>query len=174
MLGFGPQPPYRGLRLRGHVNRHAVLLRHAVPASDRGGPLHGRVAPLDLLTGHADGDHSLPRAAVRAPQEVGVVPAYGRWKAILSAQEVKRAGLAVVGGEYAGLGALPGGEALVGARDGLRHVLPPEPIPKWLREDALLALAGRRVGRAAQGPVGRGEGGRGQDGHRERREEDAA
>src|SRR5215218_5714937 len=89
----------------------------------------GFVAPLDLLTGHADGDHHLPRAPSRSPQVVGVVPAYGLRKTVPFAQEVEGAGLPVVGGKDAGAGALTGGEAIVDARYGLRHVLPSEPIP---------------------------------------------
>lgn len=66
VLGHGPQPPYRGSLLRGQVDLYAVLLGHAVPAGDGSGPFHDHVAPLDLVTGHADGDYRLPRTSVRS------------------------------------------------------------------------------------------------------------
>ena len=60
------------------------------------------------------------------------------------------------------------------ARDGVYHSFSSEPVPEGLWVDSLRVLARRSVAGAAQEPVGSGEGGRWQDGHRQGREQEAA
>src|SRR3712207_2860476 len=130
VLGLWPQLSYRDRGFRGHIHRHTVLLRYTVAASDGRGPLSARVHLFKFAASNPHGDQDLARAAPRSPEVVVVMPAYGPRKAVSAAQEVQRAGLPVVGGEDAGLGALFCGKSLVDARHGARHILPPEPVPE--------------------------------------------
>src|SRR2546425_1926545 len=79
----------------------AVLIRHAAPAVDGGGALTRLEQGAEPLLGAAHHDQHAAVPAARTPEPVVVVAADRRREAPAPAQQVDRAGDAVIGGEDA-------------------------------------------------------------------------
>src|ERR1035441_7091955 len=92
---------------------------------------HGELA-LQIRLPARHHNHAFSSSAARAPKKVVLVAADGGREAVFGTEEIDGAGLSVVLSEDGGARADVGGQAVVNARHGGGHFLPPELIGKKL------------------------------------------